>query len=252
MTTQRVGHSEPRALARGEESASPHRVSEFSSMQAPHSINIPEGARQLIVEDGFVATPASSATAIRVGAGGTLVYNWNVLASRNHLRTLTIELAARARAEVYGIVFGQGKHRVQLRLQQHHTGVSSQSGAWLRAIVQDQAQVEIAGLITIDASAPYADAYLESRAIVLSETAQADMIPGLEILARDVQAEHAAASGPIDPEQLFYLAARGVGEHAARTLVLAGFLNTLLDRLPAAADHTIVKARWNEMMEKIA
>lgn len=226
-------------------------VTEFTSKHAPHAVTVPDSMRQVIVEDGFAATPASSETVITVGRGSTLVYNWNVLTHGNHLRTITVDLAEHACAEFYGIVVGRHKHRVQLRLQQRHRGVSSVSRSWVRAIAQNMANIEVAGLIAIDAPATHADACLESRAIVLSKDARADMIPSLEILARDVQAKHAAASGPVDPEQQFYLTARGIEEHEARGLVLSGFVNALLDRLPQETRQTIVKERWNELLKKV-
>src|SRR5258708_35542247 len=59
-------------------------------------------------------------------------------------------------------------------------------------------------------------------------------MPGLEILADDVRCTHGATSGQIEPEELFYLLSRGIPERVAKALVVKGFLNEVVDRLPGA------------------
>ena len=54
------------------------------------------------------------------------------------------------------------------------------------------------------------DAYQANRNLLLSDTARADSIPGLEILANDVRCTHGATIGNVDPEQMYYLMARGL------------------------------------------
>jgi len=63
-------------------------------------------------------------------------------------------------------------------------------------------------MIKVDRGAQQTDAFQESRNLLVSKTAHADAIPGLEILADDVRCTHAAAIAQIDPEQLFYCAPR--------------------------------------------
>ena len=85
-------------------------------------------------------------------------------------------------------------------------------------------------MIKVDHGAQQTDAFQESRNLLLSKKAHADAIPGLEILADDVRCTHAAAIAQIDPDQLFYLRARGLDEEVASRLVIEGFLAELVER----------------------
>ena len=85
-------------------------------------------------------------------------------------------------------------------------------------------------MIKVDRGAQQTDAFQESRNLLLSKQAHADAIPGLEILANDVRCTHAAAIAQIDPEQLFYLRARGLSLDVASRLVIEGFLAELVER----------------------
>jgi Fe-S cluster assembly protein SufD len=65
--------------------------------------------------------------------------------------------------------------------------------------------------------------------------AHADAIPGLEILANDVRCTHAAAIAQIDPEQVFYLRARGLDDARSKRLVIEGFMAELVERFDAGS-----------------
>jgi Fe-S cluster assembly protein SufD len=73
-----------------------------------------------------------------------------------------------------------------------------------------------------------------SRNILLSEHAFARSIPNLEIEANDVRCGHAASVGPVEEEQLFYLMSRGIPRHEAERLIVFGFFNEVLERIPVA------------------
>ena len=85
-------------------------------------------------------------------------------------------------------------------------------------------------MIKVDPGAQQTDAFQECRNLLLSKKAHADAIPGLEILANDVRCTHAAAIAQIDPEQVFYLNSRGLGDAAAKRLVIEGFMAELVER----------------------
>ncbi len=85
-------------------------------------------------------------------------------------------------------------------------------------------------MIQVDEGAQRTDAFQESRNLLLSKTAHADAIPGLEILANDVRCTHAAAIAQIDPEQLFYLNSHGLPDADAKQLVIEGFLQAIVER----------------------
>jgi Fe-S cluster assembly protein SufD len=85
-------------------------------------------------------------------------------------------------------------------------------------------------MIKVEPGAQQIDAFQESRNLLLTKTAHADSIPGLEILANDVRCTHAAAIAQIDLEQLFYLRSRGLRLEKAKRLVIEGFLEATVER----------------------
>ena len=76
---------------------------------------------------------------------------------------------------------------------------------------------------------------IANRNLVLTEGASAESIPNLEIEADDVRCSHASTVGPIDDEQLYYLESRGVPPEEAERLIVLGFFDDVLDRLPVSA-----------------
>jgi Fe-S cluster assembly protein SufD len=86
-------------------------------------------------------------------------------------------------------------------------------------------------MIRVERDAQKTNAYQENRNLLLSKTAHADSIPGLEILANDVRCTHGATLGQVDREQLFYLMARGLPRHEAERLIVRGFFQDVLDRI---------------------
>ncbi|MFZ8951637.1 MAG: Fe-S cluster assembly protein SufD [Alphaproteobacteria bacterium] len=80
------------------------------------------------------------------------------------------------------------------------------------------------GHIVVDQAAQQTDGYQMNRALLLSDTAEVDSKPTLEIYADDVKCSHGATAGDIDEDHLFYLRARGIPAPAARSLVVRGFL----------------------------
>ena len=87
-------------------------------------------------------------------------------------------------------------------------------------------------MIRVEKDAQRTDAYQKNDDLILSDSARADSIPGLEIDANEVKAGHGSTSGQIDEEQLFYLMARGLSrEEATRTIVI-GFFSAVVERIP--------------------
>ncbi|MFL6500715.1 MAG: SufD family Fe-S cluster assembly protein, partial [Candidatus Udaeobacter sp.] len=74
---------------------------------------------------------------------------------------------------------------------------------------------------------------------LLSDDAEANSMPGLEILADNVRCTHGATSGQIDEDELFYLRTRGIPTKVAQRLLVTGFLDEVIQRLnhPVIGDH---------------
>jgi Fe-S cluster assembly protein SufD len=129
-----------------------------------------------------------------------------------------------------GYAGGPGQH-LDYDTTQEHAAPNTFSDLAFRGVLAAGATAVWRGMIRVDPGAQGTDAFQESRNLLLSPDAHADAIPGLEIEADDVRCTHAAAIAQIDREQLFYLTSRGLGPAEAKSLIIEGFLESLVERL---------------------
>jgi len=104
-------------------------------------------------------------------------------------------------------------------------------------------------LIRVAPGAAKTDAYQNNRNLLLNPEAEADSMPGLEILNDDVRCTHGATTGQIDRDQLFYLMARGIDPRTGAQLLAHGFFEEVIERLP---DKKIGEAVRTAVAEKFA
>jgi Fe-S cluster assembly protein SufD len=135
-----------------------------------------------------------------------------------------------AEGKVTGAYATRGRQHLDFDTTQEHAAANCNSDLAFRGILNGRSSAVWRGMIKVDPGAQQTDAFQESRNLLLSKKAHADAIPGLEILADDVRCTHAAAIAQIDPDQLFYLRARGLDQEVASRLVIEGFLAELVER----------------------
>jgi Fe-S cluster assembly protein SufD len=87
-------------------------------------------------------------------------------------------------------------------------------------------------MVYVAEGAQKTDGYQANRNLLLSDAARADSIPGLKIAADDVRCSHGATVGKIDREPLFYLLSRGIPEADAERLLVEGFFDPIMQRIP--------------------
>ncbi|MCY3922232.1 MAG: Fe-S cluster assembly protein SufD [Chloroflexota bacterium] len=134
--------------------------------------------------------------------------------------------------EIRGLFVGDGKQHIEHVTRQHHQGVGATSDLLIRGVLTDESQAVQYGLIRIEPEGQQTNAHQTMRNLLLDDGAGADPIPMLEIEADDVKCSHAAAVGPVDPDQLFYLQARGIPPRVAERMVVRGFLSEIADGVP--------------------
>jgi Fe-S cluster assembly protein SufD len=135
-----------------------------------------------------------------------------------------------ADARVTGAYAAHARQHLDYDTLQEHAAPNTTSDLAFRGVLAERAVAVWRGMIQVDPGAQKTDAFQESRNLLLSRRAHADAIPGLEIQADDVRCTHAAAIAQVDPEQMFYLRARGLPEPVAQRLVIDGFLQALVER----------------------
>jgi Fe-S cluster assembly protein SufD len=158
-----------------------------------------------------------------IGLGGAL--------ARLHL---TVDLEGRgSHGEVSGLYFGDRSQVLDYRAFVNHRAPNTTSEMFLKGAVEDEADSVFTGLIRIEPAAQKTNAYQTNRNLVLSEGAEAQSVPNLEILANDVRCGHGSTVGPLDEEQRYYLMTRGLERQRADRLQVRGFFEEAIKRLPS-------------------
>jgi Fe-S cluster assembly protein SufD len=136
-----------------------------------------------------------------------------------------------ATSRVTGAYFADGTQHLDYDTFQEHMAPSTTSDFAFKGALRDTARTVWRGMIRVEEGAQKTNAYQENRNLLLSKTAHADSIPGLEIMANDVRCTHGATLGQVDREQLFYLMTRGLSRSEAERLIVRGFFQDVLDRV---------------------
>jgi Fe-S cluster assembly protein SufD len=149
-----------------------------------------------------------------------------------------------------GYAGGAGQH-LDYDTTQEHAAPNTNSDLAFRGVLAAGATAVWRGMIKVDPGAQQTDAFQESRNLLLSTDAHADAIPGLEIEADDVRCTHAAAVAQIDRDQLFYLTSRGLDPAEAKSLIIEGFLESLVERLAEGPVRDEVSAALEHRLAEI-
>jgi Fe-S cluster assembly protein SufD len=137
-------------------------------------------------------------------------------------------------ADIVGVFFGHREQVLDYRMVLNHRGPKSTSNVLLKGAVEDASQSVFSGLVRIEKPAIGASAFETNRNLVLSPDAKANSIPNLEILCDDVICGHGSSVGPLEEEHLYYLGSRGISPQRAERLLVRGFFQEVLDRLPVS------------------
>jgi len=243
-------------------------VSTTGKMLAPKTVVVLEPESEATVIEETIAEPTQHAptvpTAVRlfVRTGARLRYyylqNWGRQTDHTYAQTAQVEqdghllsllatLGSRvtrasvetklvgpgAHSDLYGVAFGDTQQRFEYHTLQDHVVGRTTSDLLYKTALEDQAASRYTGLIRIARDAQKTDAYQANRNLLLSQQAKADSIPMLEILADDVRCTHGATVGPVDPEQSFYLMSRGLPFPTAEQMIVEGFFEQVLQKLPS-------------------
>lgn len=178
----------------------------------------------------FVSIQVNSTVAARDSAALNLALNFGGKYSR--LESVSRMIDRGARSDMLALSVARDGQEFDQRTLQDHQKPDTTSDLLYKNALHDQSRTIFSGLIKVEPGAHRTDAYQKVRNLLLSDEAEANSMPGLEILADDVRCTHGATSGQVEPEELFYLKSRGIDDLAAKRLIARGFLNEVVDRLP--------------------
>ncbi len=250
----------------------------------PHTLVVAEDLSKVTLVDYFRSTDrqrpgfACGVNDLIVGAGAKVTYicaqDWsdNTLSIQINATTVARDATALnlhlglggkySRLESLSRLTGEGAHSDMLavsvaddaqefdaRTLQDHASPHTYSDLLFKNALNGRARNTFGGLIRVEPHAHFTDAYQKVRNLLLSDDAEANSMPGLEIMADNVKCSHGATSGQVDEDEMFYLLARGIPAPVARQLLVGGFLNEVLERLP---DRVLVEKLEALIADKFA
>src|SRR5512135_1619286 len=170
----------------------------------------------------------------RALVGPDAVLQWTVGGLGARLAKVNQEVALTgpgARAQVNGVMFTNGRQHLAYFTRQDHRAPHTISDLLYKAGLKGKSRIVWKGMIRVEKDAQRTDAYQKNDNLVLSDSARADSIPGLEIEANDVRCTHGATAGRVDEEMIFYARSRGISRESAIRLIVEGFFANVYDRI---------------------
>ncbi|MBW6474788.1 MAG: Fe-S cluster assembly protein SufD [Anaerolineaceae bacterium] len=186
---------------------------------------------------------------VQVDRDGQL--DWIFGAIGGHLTKNFAELdliANGAVGKMSGFYFTDKNQHLDYDSQQNHLATNTTSDLLFKGALVDESRSVWQGMIYVAPGADKTDGYQANRNLLLSKQARADSIPGLEILANDVRCTHGATVGKVDADQVFYLMSRGIARPDAEKLIVEGFFDPIMQRIPfEGVKHRFQKAIADKM-----
>ena len=166
---------------------------------------------------------------------------------RNNLN-IALE-AEHSEAHLYGLYFLKGNSHIDNHTMVDHVKPNCQSNEFYKGIIDDNATAVFNGKIFVQPQAQKTNAYQSNKNILLSDGANINTKPQLEIFADDVKCSHGCTVGRLDEEGLFYLRSRGISEKIARSLLVHAFAVDILEHIKPLALRNYVDQLISERLD---
>jgi Fe-S cluster assembly protein SufD len=176
----------------------------------------------------------------------TMSLNLNLGSRYSRFESLSRLVGEGGRSDLLAVAVAKHQQEFDARTLQDHISPHTASDLLYKNALDDRARTIFGGLIRVEPHAHFTDAYQKVRNLLLSDDAEANSMPGLEILADNVRCTHGATSGQIEEDQLFYLRSRGIPTKVAQRLLVTGFLDEVIQRL----NHPAIGAHLHGLIEE--
>jgi len=184
---------------------------------------------------------------VSVGRDGNLDWIFGAIGSHLTKNFSELDLVGEgATGRMSGFYFTDGDQHLDHDTQQNHLAPHTTSDLLFKGALKGHSRSVWQGMIYVAPGAVKTDGYQANRNLVLSPNARADSIPGLEILADDVRCTHGATVGKLEQEPLFYLKSRGIPDKEAERLLVEGFFDPIMQRIPFEG----VRARFQQAIHE--
>lgn len=219
-------------------------IDEYASPAQGEGQALHNGAVELLVRDGASLRYASlqdfgrnvwqfNHERGRIGRDAKLDWITSLMGTRLTKSFQTSELDGPGGwVRMSGIYFADGRQHIDLDTEQNHNAPDTVSDLLYKGALRDEARTVWQGMIRALPNSQRIDGFQANRNLMLDKTARADSIPGLEIQADDVRCTHASTVGKLDEEEVFYLMSRGIPRNTAYRMVIQGFFDPIMQRIP--------------------
>jgi Fe-S cluster assembly protein SufD len=169
----------------------------------------------------------------RIGRDGSLEWiGLNLGGQLQHVEAETVLEGNGSQIDWAAATYANGSQSLLTAPMVRHIGTNAESHMDFKTVVDEAGYSTFDGMVKIERSGQGTNSRLEEHAIHLSSKSRSDSIPGLQIDANDVKAGHASTSGQIDEDQLFYMLSRGIRRDEAIHMIVTGFFEPVIDRIP--------------------
>jgi Fe-S cluster assembly protein SufD len=151
-------------------------------------------------------------------------------------------------AELNGLYAARREQFIEQATLQDHRAPDTTSRVLYKGLARGRGRSVYRGMIRVAHGAQRTDAYQTNNNLVLDDGARADSIPGLEIQANDLSCSHGSTVGHLDPEQVFYLQTRGLSRGDAERMMVRGFYEGVIERLPDGFLRDLVRERLESVL----
>ncbi|CAI8193268.1 MAG: FeS cluster assembly protein SufD [Alphaproteobacteria bacterium] len=239
-----------------------------NAMHLHHKIKLADGAKVVLVDNHMSAAYTNARFDIALGEGAELTlirsqqagHQVNVsdvsLARAARFKSVALVsggalarheariglMAEGAHADLHSAVLGHNKNHADFTYEIDHQAANTSSHTTAYNVLDDASRGVFQGKVIVRQDAQHVDAQMQTRAMMLSDGAEMDAKPELEIYADDVVCAHGSAIGELDRDALFFLRARGLDEASARHLLVAGFFEQVLAHIDDAALADVFRA----------
>ena len=170
---------------------------------------------------------------VKLDRDGRIDWIFGSLGSHLTKNFLDLDLAGQgSEGRMSGFYFTDDSQHLDHDTQQNHLAPNTTSDLLFKGALLGKSRSVWQGMIYVAPGADKTDGYQSNRNLILNSNSRADSIPGLEINADDVRCTHGATVGKIDPDQVFYLLSRGIPQEEAEKLIVEGFFDPIMQRIP--------------------
>jgi Fe-S cluster assembly protein SufD len=236
-------------IFRSADELSPGVVIAYNDLAAGQNSQLDYVAIQAVNEVTRVIQINETATARDASAKGFIL---NTGASWARNESLSRLEGAGSRSDMLSVSIPAREQEYDQRTFQHHVSPGAYSDLLYKNSLYDHSRTIFSGLIFVDESAHHTDAYQTCRNLLMSDTCEANSMPGLEINADQVKCSHGSTSSQISDEEIFYLRARGIDPVRARQLIARGFSVEVVERLNDEATEALVLSFIDDKFAHIA